>query len=65
MVPVPATPAVLRAACDGYAAGATGVIAGIHQGCLVFTPDKPEAVARWAQPRTSLIVPAGFVAVRA
>ena len=65
MVPVPATPAILRAACDGYAAGATGVIAGTHQGCIVFTPDDPAAVARWAQPRSSLLVPPPFVAPRA
>ena len=64
MVPVPATPAFLRAGCDGYAAGATGVIAGTHQGSIVFTPDDPSAVARWAQRRTNLLVPAALVAPR-
>jgi hypothetical protein len=57
-------PAVLTSPCDGYAAGTTGRIAGEHQGCLVFAPDEHAVVARWARPRTSLIVPAQLVAPR-
>ena len=53
--------AVLTAGCDGYAAGATGAILGTHDGCLIFAPDKPDAVARWARPRTTLLVPPSFV----
>jgi hypothetical protein len=61
--PIPVEPsAVLVAPCDGYAAGTTGTVIGHHQGCAVFVPDRPNDVARWAQPRTSLLVPESFVA---
>jgi hypothetical protein len=53
---------VLVAACDGYASGTTGTVIGTHQGCTVFVPDRPDTVARWAQPRPNLIVPPSFVA---
>ncbi len=51
----------LVAGCDGYAAGTTGTVIGTHEGCAVFVPDRPERVARWAVPRTRLIVPRSFV----
>jgi hypothetical protein len=57
-------PAVLTSPCEGYAAGTTGRVAGEHQGCLVFAPDEPAAVARWARPRSSLVVPAPLIAPR-
>jgi hypothetical protein len=63
--PAPLAPArvsaVLTAGCDGYRAGTTGAILGTHQGCLVFAPDAPERVARWAHPRRALLVPPSFV----
>lgn len=55
--------AVLTGGCDGYPAGTAGAIAGHRQGCAVFVPDHPEQVARWARPRTSLLVPHTLVAV--
>ena len=54
--------AVLVMACDGYAKGTTGQVTGDRQGCLVFVPDDPAAVARWATPRRALLVPPSFVA---
>ena len=54
--------AVLVKACDGYAPGTTGTVEGERQGCLVFVPDDGAAVARWATPRRSLLVPPSFVA---
>ena len=54
--------AVLTGGCDGYRAGTTGQVQGRRQGCFVFAPDAPEDVARWARPRTSVLVPPGFVA---
>jgi hypothetical protein len=68
--PAPAAPSILRpqrrtavltAGCDGYRAGTTGEVLGIHDGCIVFAPDAPEQVARWARPRTTLLVPPSFV----
>ena len=53
--------AVLTGGCDGYPAGTTGEVLGGRDGCVVFAPDAPETVARWAQPRTSLLVPPAFV----
>jgi hypothetical protein len=53
--------AVLTGGCDGYAAGTTGAVIGTRDGCVVFAPDAPETVARWARPRTSLLVPPAFV----
>jgi hypothetical protein len=53
--------AVLTAGCDGYAAGTTGEIVAHRDGCLVFAPDVPERVARWATPRATLLVPPSFV----
>jgi hypothetical protein len=53
--------AVLTRGCDGYPAGTTGRLTGRHQGCLVFTPDAPQDVARWARPRSSLLVPPALV----
>lgn len=53
--------AVLTGGCDGYPAGTTGTISGGRDGCLVFAPDRPEAVARWAQPRRELLVPPALV----
>jgi hypothetical protein len=53
--------AVLAAGCDGYPAGTTGAVIGERDGCVVFAPDAPETVARWARPRTSLLVPPAFV----
>jgi hypothetical protein len=57
--------AVLTGACDGYPAGTTGLIAGSAQGCLVFAPDEPGDVARWARPRATMLVPAALVATLA
>jgi hypothetical protein len=57
-----AAAAILTAGCDGYRAGTTGRVHGHRQGCLEFAPDAPDEVARWARPRTSLLVPPGFVA---
>ena len=54
--------AVLVMACDGYAKGTTGTVTGHRQGCLVFVPHDSGAVARWATPRRSLLVPPSFVA---
>jgi hypothetical protein len=56
--------AVLTGNCEGYAAGTTGLIAGSAQGCLVFAPDEPGRVARWARPRVTLLVPSPLVAIR-
>jgi hypothetical protein len=53
--------AVLTAGVDGYAAGTHGRVAGTRQGCLVFIPERPERVARWARPRTALLVPPALV----
>jgi hypothetical protein len=53
--------AVLTGGCDGYAAGTTGEVVGTRDGCVVFAPDAPETVARWARPRTSLLVPPAFI----
>jgi hypothetical protein len=53
--------AVLTAGCDGYRAGTTGVVAGDHDGCVVFAPDRPEDVARWATARSTLLVPPSMV----
>jgi hypothetical protein len=53
--------AVLTGGCDGYAAGTTGAVIGARDGCLVFAPDAPERVARWAHPRPALLVPRSFV----
>ncbi len=55
--------AVLLGGCDGYAAGTTGIVHGHRDGCAVFSPDHPEAVARWATPRKALLVPAPLVLV--
>ena len=54
--------AVLVMACDGYPKGTTGAVVGIRQGCVEFAPHDPAAVARWATPRRSLLVPQSFVA---
>ena len=54
--------AILTSACDGYRAGTTGSVVGEHDGCVVFAPDAPEEVARWATPRPALLVPPAFVA---
>ena len=56
--------AVLTGNCEGYAAGTTGLIAGANQGCLVFAPDEPGRVARWARPRATLLVPAALIAIQ-
>ena len=71
MVPSPASTtqfayasAELTGNCEGYAAGTTGLIAGSAQGCLVFAPDEPRRVARWAHPRVTLLVPAALVAIQ-
>jgi len=56
--------AVLTRNCEGYPAGTTGLIAGSKQGCLVFTPDEPTMVARWARPRATLLVPAALIALQ-
>ena len=60
---LPRAPAVLTGNCEGYAAGTTGLIAGAAQGCLLFAPDEPGRVARWARPRATLLVPAALVAI--
>jgi hypothetical protein len=57
-----AAAAILTGGCDGYRAGTTGQVHGRRQGCVVFLPDEPEDVARWARPRSSLLVPPAFVA---
>ena len=54
--------AILTGGCDGYRAGTTGQVQGRRQGCVVFTPDVPADVARWARPRSTLLVPPAFVA---
>jgi hypothetical protein len=54
--------AILTSSCDGYAAGTTGAVVGARDGCVVFAPDAPEQVARWARPRPALLVPPSFVA---
>ena len=56
--------AVLTRACEGYPAGTTGLIAGSKQGCLVFAPDEPSRVARWARPRVTLLVPTAMIAIQ-
>ena len=56
--------AVLTRNCEGYPAGTTGLIAGSKQGCLVFAPDEPARVARWARPRATLLVPAALIAIQ-
>jgi hypothetical protein len=56
--------AVLTGGCDGYPAGTTGAVAGERDGCLVFRPDEPWRVARWATPRSELVVPPGLVLTR-
>jgi hypothetical protein len=56
--------AVLTRNCEGYPAGTTGLIAGAKQGCLVFAPDEPSRVARWARPRATLLVPAALIAIQ-
>jgi hypothetical protein len=68
MVPLPASmppahaAAILTRDCEGYPAGTTGLIAGSRQGCLVFAPDASSRVARWARPRTTLLVPVALIA---
>jgi len=54
--------AVLAMSCEGYGKGTTGTVTGRRQGCLVFAPDDPAAVARWAHPRRELLVPPSFIA---
>ena len=63
--PLPASTAtaVLTSGVDGYPAGTHGRVAGSRQGCLVFIPEAPARVARWARPRTSLLVPPALVVV--
>ena len=56
--------AVLTRNCEGYPAGTTGLIAGSKQGCLLFAPDEPTVVARWARPRATLLVPAALIAMQ-
>jgi hypothetical protein len=53
--------AVLTSGCDGYRAGTAGEVIGERDGCIVFAPDRPEDVARWARPRTSLLVPPALI----
>ena len=53
--------AVLTSGCDGYPAGSTGAVTGRRDGCLVFAPDRPDVVARWAYVRRELLVPPSFV----
>ena len=60
--PIVEPSAVLVMSCEGYGKGTTGLIAGRRQGCLVFIPDDPSAVARWARPRRTVLVPPSFVA---
>jgi hypothetical protein len=55
--------AVLTGGCDGYRPGTTGVVLGTHEGCLVFAPDRPDVVARWARARPTLLVPPALVVV--
>ena len=55
--------AVLVGGCDGYPAGTTGVVTDRREGCAVFVPDDPERVARWAHPRSQIMVPDPLVAV--
>ena len=57
--------AILTRDCEGHPAGTTGLIAGSKQGCLVFAPDEPSLVARWARPRVTLLVPAALIAIQA
>jgi hypothetical protein len=64
-IPLAHAVAVLTRACEGYPAGTTGLIAGAKQGCLVFSPDEPSAVARWARPRATMLVPAALIAIQA
>jgi hypothetical protein len=56
--------AVLAGGCDGYPAGTTGAVVGVRDGCLVFRPDEPWRVARWATPRSELVVPPALVLTR-
>jgi hypothetical protein len=56
--------AVLTGNCEGYAAGTTGLIAGAKQGCLVFAPDEPSRVARWARPRATVLVPVALITLQ-
>lgn len=53
--------AVLASACEGYAAGTHGTVTGRRDGCVVFHPRDPSAVARWANARESLLVPMALV----
>ena len=53
--------AVLTGGVDGYPAGTHGRVTGTRQGCLVFIPETQARVARWARPRTSLLVPPALV----
>lgn len=55
--------AVLTGGCDGYPAGTTGEVVGARDGCFVFAPDRPAEVARWAVPRSALLVPHALVVV--
>ena len=55
--------AVLVGGCDGYAAGTTGEVLGERDGCIVFAPDSPEHVARWAHPVPTVLVPPALVVV--
>jgi len=55
--------AVLVGGCDGYPAGTTGEVLGARDGCVIFAPDRPEDVARWATARRSLLVPPSLVLV--
>ena len=57
------TAAVLVGGCDGYPAGTTGEVLGERDGCFVFAPDRPAEVARWAVPRSALLVPHALVVV--
>ena len=54
---------VLVGGCDGYPAGTTGEVLGERDGCVVFAPDRPDRVARWAHPVPSLLVPPALVVV--
>ena len=66
-VPVVAAPArrsaVLVSGCDGYRPGTTGEVTGVRQGCLVFRPDRPEQVARWARAQQEILVPPALAVV--
>jgi hypothetical protein len=55
--------AVLVGGCDGYPAGTTGEALGAREGCVVFAPHRPAEVARWAAPRSTLLVPHALVVV--